>query len=97
MNRIQILAILVICTLFVPILNVISPNCDTITGQVDQVSVQVVRYADIFLDCSVPLGFAAAVLQASIYDVPGGYRAVMFDRFSGVQDQVQKKKIWESA
>jgi len=35
----------------------------------------------------VPLGFAVAVAQASIYDVPGGYRAVMFDRFSGVRDQ----------
>lgn len=27
-------------------------------------------------------------MQASIYDVPGGFRAVMFDRFSGVKDQV---------
>lgn len=34
----------------------------------------------------VPLGIAA-FLQASIYDVPGGYRAVMFDRFSGVKDR----------
>lgn len=25
-------------------------------------------------------------LQASLYDVPGGYRAVMFDRFQGVKD-----------
>jgi len=40
--------------------------------------------------CSiVPLGIAAAVVQASIYDVPGGYRAVMFDRFSGVKDTVR--------
>ncbi|KAG5221406.1 Prohibitin-1, of the prohibitin complex (Phb1p-Phb2p) [Salix suchowensis] len=29
--------------------------------------------------------------QASIYDVPGGYRAVMFDRFSGVKDQATKE------
>ena len=36
----------------------------------------------------VPLGVAAAVAQASIYDVPGGYRAVMFDRFSGVKGEV---------
>jgi hypothetical protein len=36
----------------------------------------------------VPLGFALAAIQASIYDVPGGYRAVMFDRFSGVKDKV---------
>ncbi|KAF8746247.1 hypothetical protein AX14_000045 [Amanita brunnescens Koide BX004] len=35
----------------------------------------------------VPLGVAAALVQASIYDVPGGYRAVMFDRFSGVKDK----------
>jgi len=35
----------------------------------------------------VPLGFALAAIQASIYDVPGGYRAVMFDRFSGVKDK----------
>ncbi|KAJ3569277.1 hypothetical protein NP233_g5156 [Leucocoprinus birnbaumii] len=35
----------------------------------------------------VPAAIAAAVVQASIYDVPGGYRAVMFDRFSGVKDQ----------
>lgn len=33
----------------------------------------------------VPLALGAAVLQSSIYDVPGGYRAVMFDRFSGVK------------
>lgn len=38
---------------------------------------------------AVPLGVGAAVLQASIYDVPGGYRAVMFDRFSGVRAQVR--------
>ncbi|KAF8349882.1 band 7 family-domain-containing protein [Amanita rubescens] len=35
----------------------------------------------------VPLGIAAALVQASIYDVPGGFRAVMFDRFSGVKDK----------
>ncbi|KAI5449810.1 Prohibitin-1, subunit of the prohibitin complex (Phb1p-Phb2p) [Naganishia albida] len=34
---------------------------------------------------AVPLALGAAVLQSSIYDVPGGYRAVMFDRFSGVK------------
>ncbi|KAF8640378.1 hypothetical protein AX17_000048 [Amanita inopinata Kibby_2008] len=31
----------------------------------------------------VPLGIAVALVDSSIYDVPGGYRAVMFDRFSG--------------
>ncbi|KAH0838478.1 asparagine synthase-domain-containing protein [Lanmaoa asiatica] len=35
----------------------------------------------------VPLGIAFAAVQASIYDVPGGFRAVMFDRFSGVKDK----------
>jgi len=29
----------------------------------------------------------AALLQSSLYDVPGGFRAVMFDRFSGVKDK----------
>ena len=42
--------------------------------------------------CLVPLGIAA-FLQASIYDVPGGYRAVMFDRFSGVKDKVELSGI----
>ena len=37
----------------------------------------------------VPLGIAAVVVQSSIYDVPGGYRAVMFDRFSGVKNTVE--------
>ncbi|KAF9654307.1 hypothetical protein BDM02DRAFT_3257314 [Thelephora ganbajun] len=36
---------------------------------------------------AVPVGIAAALFQASIYDVPGGYRAVMFDRFSGVKEK----------
>uniref|UniRef100_A0A8H8CQM6 Prohibitin n=1 Tax=Psilocybe cubensis TaxID=181762 RepID=A0A8H8CQM6_PSICU len=35
----------------------------------------------------VPLAVGVAALQASLYDVPGGYRAVMFDRFSGVSDK----------
>jgi len=35
----------------------------------------------------VPLSAAFFLVQASIYDVPGGFRAVMFDRFSGVKDQ----------
>ncbi|KAJ3514603.1 hypothetical protein NMY22_g14678 [Coprinellus aureogranulatus] len=29
----------------------------------------------------------AAAVNASLYDVPGGYRAVMFDRFSGVKSE----------
>lgn len=36
----------------------------------------------------VPLAIGVALLQSSLYDVPGGFKAVMFDRFSGVQDQV---------
>ncbi|KAK2461753.1 hypothetical protein APHAL10511_006216 [Amanita phalloides] len=35
----------------------------------------------------VPLGVGVALVQASIYDVPGGHRAVMFDRFSGVKNK----------
>ncbi|GAW09324.1 band 7 family-domain-containing protein [Lentinula edodes] len=34
----------------------------------------------------VPLAIGITGIQASIYDVPGGYRAVMFDRFSGVRN-----------
>jgi hypothetical protein len=44
------------------------------------------RFSDIA--CKVPLGVAFVAVQASIYDVPGGFRAVMFDRFSGVKDKV---------
>jgi hypothetical protein len=36
---------------------------------------------------AVPLGLAAITLQSALYDVPGGYRAVMFDRFSGVRNE----------
>ncbi|PCH33477.1 prohibitin [Wolfiporia cocos MD-104 SS10] len=39
----------------------------------------------------VPVAIAAAAVQASIYDVPGGYRAVMFDRFSGVMDRAKSE------
>jgi len=35
----------------------------------------------------VPTALAAAVIQSSIYDVPGGHKAVMFDRFAGVKDK----------
>jgi hypothetical protein len=37
----------------------------------------------------VPVAIGAALVQSSIYDVPGGYRAVLFDRFSGVQQTVR--------
>ncbi|WOO85624.1 Prohibitin-1 [Vanrija pseudolonga] len=32
----------------------------------------------------VPLAIGVAVVDSALYDVPGGYRAVMFDRFRGV-------------
>ena len=34
---------------------------------------------------AVGLGAGASLLQASMYNVDGGYRAVMFDRLRGVQ------------
>eukprot|EP00316_Scyphosphaera_apsteinii_P006013 CAMPEP_0119311954 /NCGR_PEP_ID=MMETSP1333-20130426/24522_1 /TAXON_ID=418940 /ORGANISM="Scyphosphaera apsteinii, Strain RCC1455" /LENGTH=275 /DNA_ID=CAMNT_0007316469 /DNA_START=56 /DNA_END=883 /DNA_ORIENTATION=+ len=37
---------------------------------------------------AVGLGAGASLLQASIYNVEGGYRAVMFDRLRGVQNKV---------
>ena len=42
----------------------------------------------------MPVAIAAAAVQASIYDVPGGYRAVMFDRFSGVKDKVRGNLVY---
>jgi len=38
-----------------------------------------------------PLAVSVLALQASIYDVPGGYRAVMFDRFKGVKDKASEE------
>jgi prohibitin 1 len=37
---------------------------------------------------AIPLAGAAALAQASLYDVKGGTRAVIFDRLSGVKDTV---------
>ncbi|TIB27676.1 hypothetical protein E3P86_04040 [Wallemia ichthyophaga] len=34
----------------------------------------------------VPAAIGVSFLQSSIYDVPGGFKAVLFDRFSGVKD-----------
>ena len=34
---------------------------------------------------AVGLGAGVSLFQSSIYDVDGGYRAVMFDRIRGVQ------------
>jgi hypothetical protein len=38
----------------------------------------------------VPVAIGATVVQSSLYDVPGGYRAVLFDRFSGVKPVVRR-------
>lgn len=47
------------------------------------------------LNLVAKLGFPAfagiALFQASIYDVKGGTRAVIFDRLSGVQDTVKNE------
>lgn len=37
---------------------------------------------------AVPLAVGASFAQASLYDVKGGTRAVIFDRLSGVRDNV---------
>ena len=37
---------------------------------------------------AIPLAVGVSFAQASIYDVRGGTRAVIFDRLSGVKDQV---------
>jgi len=39
---------------------------------------------------TVPVAIGATLVQSSLYDVPGGYRAVLFDRFSGVQPQASQ-------
>ena len=40
---------------------------------------------------AVPVAIALSLGQASIYDVKGGTRAVIFDRLSGVKDQVMNE------
>lgn len=37
---------------------------------------------------AVPAAVSVALLQQSMYDVRGGYRAVIFDRVAGVKDTV---------
>jgi prohibitin 1 len=37
---------------------------------------------------AIPLAIGASLVQASMYDVKGGTRAVIFDRYSGVKDTV---------
>lgn len=41
----------------------------------------------------VPLAIGATVVQSALYDVPGGYRAVLFDRFSGVRPDVSSTRL----
>ncbi|CAB4423008.1 hypothetical protein RhiirA5_346442 [Rhizophagus irregularis] len=36
---------------------------------------------------AIPIGAAASLLQYSIYDVQGGFRAVIFDRIQGVKER----------
>jgi hypothetical protein len=45
-------------------------------------------YCRVPADKPVPVAIGATLVQSSLYDVPGGYRAVLFDRFSGVQPEV---------
>lgn len=40
---------------------------------------------------AIPLALGVSFAQASIYDVKGGTRAVIFDRLSGVKDQVMNE------
>lgn len=40
---------------------------------------------------AVPLAIGGALVQASLYDVKGGTRAVIFDRLRGVRDQVSNE------
>ncbi|VEU19826.1 DEKNAAC100643 [Brettanomyces naardenensis] len=46
------------------------------------------RAADIIAKLAVPLGITAVLAQSSLYDVKGGERAVIFDRFQGVKSKV---------
>ncbi|KAG7664115.1 PHB1 [[Candida] subhashii] len=46
------------------------------------------RIADIISKIAVPAGVAIMLAQSAMYDVPGGKRAVIFDRLQGVQQTV---------
>ncbi len=67
-----------------------SQNASKILGKLRFCTLSDQELKKLFRILPVPLAVAATVVQASIYDVPGGYRAVMFDRFSGVNDKVRK-------
>lgn len=40
---------------------------------------------------AIPAAVGVSLVQASIYDVKGGTRAVIFDRLSGVKDEVSNE------
>jgi prohibitin 1 len=40
---------------------------------------------------AVPAAVGFSLVQASIYDVKGGTRAVIFDRISGVKDEIKNE------
>jgi hypothetical protein len=65
----------------------LSRNASRLIGKLS-IRLGVVCLLTIFSVSLVPLGVSVALFQASLYDVPGGFRAVMFDRFSGVSDKV---------
>lgn len=46
------------------------------------------RVAEILSKIAIPAGVAITLGQSAMYDVPGGKRAVIFDRINGVQNQV---------
>ncbi|RLV86960.1 Prohibitin-1 [Meyerozyma sp. JA9] len=46
------------------------------------------KFAERLSRIAIPVGIAVTLGQSAIYDVEGGKRAVIFDRLSGVQQQV---------
>ncbi|CAN3371662.1 hypothetical protein DIURU_001833 [Diutina rugosa] len=46
------------------------------------------RAAEILSKIAIPAGVAITLAQSALYDVPGGKRAVIFDRINGVQNTV---------
>lgn len=40
---------------------------------------------------AVPVVIGLGAIQASLYDVPGGHRAIIFDRFSGVREKASEE------
>lgn len=45
---------------------------------------------------TVTAAVGVGIAQSSIYDVPGGYKAVMFDRFKGVSEVVRTEASSQS-